>query len=167
MMTIHGDITTLGRGLILHQVNCQGAMNSGVAKAIRQKWPFVFNEYTRICNKIVNSRLIDGPKHHLGKVQLVQPEEDVELYVGNLFGQETYYQPGDQKGLRYTSYDALDEAFTLVAEWNRRHRLPVHFPLIGSDRGGAHWPAVKAIIEHRLGEFDLHLWLLPGMKEPT
>lgn len=167
MITTHGDITTLKRGLVLHQVNCQGYMNSGVAKAIRERWPFVFEEYSKICNPILNSRLIEGPAYHLGRVQLVQPVEDEDLYVGNLFGQETYYQPGDEKGLRYTSYDALDRAFTLVAGWNRDRRLPVHFPLIGSDRGGAHWPVIRAMIEHRLGQYDLFLWLLPGAKEPT
>ena len=155
-MTIQGNITFLNRGLILHQVNCQGAMNSGVAKALRDKHPAVFTEYSKFC------RAGMAPEDVLGCAQFVQVSE--ELYVGNLFGQLTY---GYDRATRYTSYDALDGALTKTAEFNRSHRLPVHFPLIGSDRGGAHWPAVKAIIEHRLGEFDLHLWLLPGMKEPT
>ena len=30
---------------ICHQVNCQGKMNSGVAKAIRERWPIVYTTY--------------------------------------------------------------------------------------------------------------------------
>ena len=30
---------------ICHQVNCMGRMNSGVAKAIRERWPIVFTTY--------------------------------------------------------------------------------------------------------------------------
>ena len=35
------DIFESGADLILHQVNCQGAMNSGVAKQVREKYPNV------------------------------------------------------------------------------------------------------------------------------
>ena len=46
MVTFHnGNILDSGADYICHQVNCQGAMNSGVAKAIRTKWPEAYNEY--------------------------------------------------------------------------------------------------------------------------
>ena len=41
-----GDITNSKANYICHQVNCQGAMNSGVAKAIREKWPRVYKAYS-------------------------------------------------------------------------------------------------------------------------
>lgn len=46
MITFHkGNILDSGADVICHQVNCQGAMNSGVAKAIREKWPVVYKAY--------------------------------------------------------------------------------------------------------------------------
>ena len=35
---INGDLLNANTDFICHQVNCQGKMNSGVAKAIRNKW---------------------------------------------------------------------------------------------------------------------------------
>ena len=31
-----------------HQVNCQGRMGSGIAKAIKEKWPVVYSEYPEV-----------------------------------------------------------------------------------------------------------------------
>ena len=42
---IKGDITEIESGIICQQTNCQGVMGSGLAKAIRDKWPKVFDEY--------------------------------------------------------------------------------------------------------------------------
>lgn len=39
---IKGDIFKSNADAILHQVNCQGVMNSGVAKQVREKYPIVF-----------------------------------------------------------------------------------------------------------------------------
>ena len=44
---IYDDITKSNADYICHQVNCQGVMGSGVAKAIRDKWPQVYEEYKR------------------------------------------------------------------------------------------------------------------------
>ena len=33
---------------ICQQVNCQGKMNSGIAKQIREKWPVVYQNYKAI-----------------------------------------------------------------------------------------------------------------------
>ena len=42
---VKGDVTKSDCDIICHQVNCQGVMNSGVAKAIREKWPEVYDNY--------------------------------------------------------------------------------------------------------------------------
>lgn len=42
-------------GIICHQVNCQGKMNSGVAKAIREKYPRVYS-VLRICRPTQNRK---------------------------------------------------------------------------------------------------------------
>lgn len=45
MKIISKDITTIKSGIILHQVNCQNAMGSGVALALFTKWPIVKELY--------------------------------------------------------------------------------------------------------------------------
>ena len=47
-MSMHhviGNLLESDCDYICHQVNCQGKMNSGIAKSIRDKWPVVYNNY--------------------------------------------------------------------------------------------------------------------------
>lgn len=143
------SIAEVQQGLILQQVNCRGVMGSGVAKAIRDKWPKVFDEYKEKC-------FAKPPSSLLGTMIPVQVEDG--LFVLNLFGQLNY---GRELGHRYTSYDALDEALKTTSSWMKKHEfsdLDVHHPLIGSGLGGGNWPIVKALIEQHIG-YDTTLWV--------
>ena len=42
---VKGNLLNASEDIIAHQVNCQKKMNSGVAKAIREEWPNVFDRY--------------------------------------------------------------------------------------------------------------------------
>lgn len=152
MKLIEGkSVTDVKRGLILQQVNCQGVMGSGVAAAIRAKWPVVFTDYAQHCRTGVK------PSDVLGSTNVTEVEP--QLFVINLFGQLNYGR--DKK--RYTSYDALDEALKRTRAWmdeHKWHSFDVHHPLIGSGLGGAHWPVVAQLIEQHLG-LDTTLWLYP------
>ena len=44
------DIFESGATMILHQVNCQGVMGSGIAKQVREKFPNVYEAYKEYCN---------------------------------------------------------------------------------------------------------------------
>lgn len=149
-------------GVIIQQVNAQGVMGSGIAKAIRDKWPVVWDEYSEIYGPNPKA---EESFARLGKVNITQVEPTV--LVANVVGQQFYGRHEPRHAPRYTSYDALDRAFTELAGLLRGVPVSLNFPLLGSDRGGGHWPVVKAIIEHRLAGFDLNLWLLPGVAEPT
>lgn len=155
-------VDSVKQGVIIQQVNAQGVMGSGIAKVIRDKWPDVWNKYTGYAGPAYTQK--DSGLHLLGKILLVEVEAG--LIVANVFGQQFFYRQGEPRGTRYTSYDALDKSFTNLAEVFQGLPIPMHFPLIGSDRGGGHWPIVKEIMNYRLKDFDLNLWLLPGMIEP-
>lgn len=150
-------------GVIIQQVNAQGVMGSGIAKAIRDKWPLVWDEYTVFAGPPYTQP--EAGAKLLGEVLLT--EVSPGLIVANVVGQQFFRRQGSPEGVRYTSYDALDRAFTYLADLFQGLPTQMHFPLIGSDRGGAHWPIVREIIEHRLRAFDLNLWLLPGTVEPA
>jgi O-acetyl-ADP-ribose deacetylase (regulator of RNase III) len=153
-----GDITTVTEGIIIHQVNAQGVMGSGVAKALRDRHPSIFSDYIEVVKP-------NSPGHvsaaHLGKV--IMSKVGPQLHVANLVGQQFY----GSDGLKYTSYDAIDAGLIRLADWIDTHvgkglmtEPAIHFPLLGSDRGGGKWEVVQAIIDHRLGKYvDRTLWL--------
>lgn len=153
MKLIEGQsVTNVKRGIILQQVNCQGVMGSGVAAAIRKKWPKVFDDYAAHC------RTGATPSDVLGSMNGTEVEP--QLFVINLFGQLNF---GRDKSVRYTLYDALDNALARTELWMKTHgwsSFDVHHPLIGSGLGGGHWPTVASLIDHRLGS-NTTLWLYP------
>jgi len=145
------SVTDVKHGIILQQVNCQGVMGSGVAAAIRGKWPSVFHDYRVHCHAGMT------PEDVLGTMNVTEVEP--QLFVINLFGQLNY----GRENKRYTSYDALDSALVKTQDWMKKHgwfSFDVHHPLVGSGLGGGHWPVVAAMIDHRLGS-DTTLWLYP------
>jgi len=51
MKIIKKDIVYANEEIIVHQVNCQGVMNSGVAKSIRQAFPLNYLLYSEKVSK--------------------------------------------------------------------------------------------------------------------
>jgi O-acetyl-ADP-ribose deacetylase (regulator of RNase III) len=145
---VKGNLLTSGCDFICHQVNCQGKMNSGIARSIRETWPQVYEEYAFKCN---------GPKDKndplLGSVQFV---ETPDCTVINMFSQENY----GYDGKRYTSYDAFWEClqrikFILGPKSTEKIGFPKN---IGCCRGGADWNVIKTMIEQVLGQ-DYHVYI--------
>ena len=143
---IKGDITWSKADYICHQVNCQGKMNSGVAKAIRERWPKVYNE--------------DSKVEHLEMLGHIQ-----NVYIGNdksvinMFAQYTY----GYDGRRYTSYDAFWSCLGEI-----RAQVPkgktIAFPrYIGCVRGGANWNVIYTMICEVLDEdYNIEFWDYDG-----
>lgn len=92
---VNGDVTAPVRGIIGHGVNCQGVMGSGVALAIRNKYPVVFEKYKEFCDAA------ESPEQLLGQVQMVEIQPD--LYVANMFTQLSFGRDGQA----YASSEAL------------------------------------------------------------
>lgn len=139
---------------ICHQVNCQGKMNSGVAKAIRERWPIVYTTYW-------NTFLSES--NLLGKILLVDINEyEPRTWPGqptiiNMFSQEFY----GYDGKRYTSYDAFWSCLEHIKETIPKGSK-IAFPYkIGSDRGGANWDVIYTMIVAALGsDYDIEICYL-------
>jgi O-acetyl-ADP-ribose deacetylase (regulator of RNase III) len=121
------DITTVkGPVIILHGVNCQRVMGSGVAKALYLKWPEVRQQYMSI------------PKEemHLGKTQNVIVDRDI--WVVNGWTQENY---GYDKKV-YADSRAIDlclkKTVTLADDLGITN---IYLPKIGCGLGGLSWTA--------------------------
>lgn len=136
-----GNITDIDFGFIVHGVNCQGVMGSGVAKALKDKYPIVESEYKKYCD----TYHIENP-YLLGTVQYVKITPT--LFVVNAFTQEFY----GRDGMKYVSYDAIEKCFKIIVERQGLTKLflPISFPKIGAGLGGGDWKIIEAILEKTL-----------------
>ena len=141
MKIIERDITTIDDGIICHQVNCFGRMNSGVAKAIRAKFPVVFEEYSSVCSQ-------KGPDELLGTLQPVYIPE-TNLIVMNCFSQKNY----GYDGKLYTDYVSIDKIFRKIQLEYLFDFPKVYVPyLYGCGLGGGDWNIVSEIICRNIPE---------------
>lgn len=126
----HGDVLEGDEPAILQGCNAQGAMNSGVAKAIRDLYPEVFTAYRAV---------YDARGLEMGSL--------IPVVVSNTRGilngitQEFY---GRDPNVRYVSYDAVAD---VIKEVNKLGFETVAMPLIGAGLGNGKWPVIEAIIE--------------------
>ena len=146
---INGNLLDSSADVIIHQVNCQGAMNSGVAKAIREKWPIVFEKYRLFCNT---------NKQHLGACLPVKINDNQRVI--NMFSQDKYGYDGEM----YTSYDAVNTCLKKTREYCEKNELKsIALPYnMCCCRGGANWCVIKALINANFEDSDIsiEIWKL-------
>lgn len=144
-----GDLLEAPVNYICHQVNCMRAMNSGIAKQIRNRWPIVYNKYIDGFDTVVGNPL--------GMIQIIKVDD--HKAVVNMFSQLKY----GYDHLRYTNYEAFYQCLTQI-----KTCVPpgstIGFPKrIGCDRGGANWTIIKTMIEEVLGkEYEVYIYELHG-----
>lgn len=144
---ISGNLLDSKEDYICHQVNCQGVMGSGVARAIRDKWPEVYDAYLQHISMCFGTPL--------GSV-CYAPIDNSSQEVVNMFAQFSY----GYDGLRYTSYDAFCNCLNAMARDIPKSKT-IAFPYkIGSDRGGANWNIIYAMICEILGDWDVTIYKL-------
>ena len=142
---VKGNLLDATEIVIAHQVNCQKKMNSGVAKAIREKYPDVYDEY-----------LNTEPK--LGTVGYISVDK---RYVANMYAQDMYGYDGKQ----YTNYEAFRQCCKDIVKVCKgayeMEVLTVAMPYkIASDRGGADWDKIMDILLEEFTDVDLTLYKL-------
>lgn len=138
LTVIDGDLLDVTEGVIAHQVNCQGVMGAGVARAIADRYPEVRSQYWELCH-----RHQENPRALLGVTQLCMvPTEDGGLFVANVFGQLNTGS-GTQ-----TDYQAvLTAVSSLVLMVGDLANGTLHVPyLMGCGLGGGHWPLYSLIL---------------------
>lgn len=167
---VTGDITDAKEKYICHQVNCQGAMGSGVARVIYYTWPQVREQYLKFArNEIDGKAWADDEykKSLLGSVQMVDvsPNKDGSQFVLNIFGQ---YNCGREEDHCYTDYKALEEAFNKIARGLKQDEA-VAFPYgFGCGLAGGEWEMVLALMDKCFAENDVIIYKFPGQPDiPT
>lgn len=126
-------------------------MGSGIAKQIRETYPYVYTQYLALKDKM-------SLKLMLGYIQIVPiTATDYSKHVINMFAQEYYGY--DKK--QYTSYDAFYNCLVKIKRWVPKGAT-IGFPYrIGSDRGGANWNVIESMIKSLLEEdyaVEIYVW---------
>lgn len=149
MIILKGDLLETPFEIIAHQVNCMGKMNSGVAKQIREKFPWAYSDYMSALKQ-------RGADFMFGRSQIINQNGHT---IFNIFGQYNYGYDGKQ----YTSYEDLESGFVEAINNYRKNididtstQITVTIPYkIGCDRGGGNWSIVKAILEDIEKKFNV------------
>lgn len=153
-----GDVFTSDARLILHAVNCQGVMGSGVAKTVKDRYPNVFLEYKNKCNNAQTTSSL------LGEIQKVDISDKQSIV--NCFTQDNYGTFA--KGMP-TSYDAVDKCFksvelmarTIAISERTEGPLKIALPYgMCSVRGGACWNVVLEMLKDAFKTMDvvIEIW---------
>ena len=145
---ITGNLLDTPHKIILHGCNGQGAMRSGVAKAIRNKYP---NAYLVYRAAYANVGLT------LGSI-FVADCDDKSIVNGIT---QKYY---GRDGKRYVDYDAIntvsESTNLLAADMGETH---VAMPLIGAGLGGGSWKKISEIIEAQCVDVTPVVYTLDGL----
>jgi len=149
LKVIEKNILDVEEGIICHQVNCQGAMASGIAKDIRAKWPKVYEAYKYYCDRV------NPPKARLGQCQPIFVSDGLKLSVINIYGQLDY---GREPHRIYTDYWGVDRAFESLKHFvyamkanNRAHQVYIPY-MMGCGLAHGNWEKYSAIIEKYIPE---------------
>ena len=135
-----GNLLDCEEPIIVHGVNCQGKMGSGVAKSIREKWPVVYDYYAAYLTGGANPEM-------LGKI-IIAPI-GFGRYVVNAFTQNSY---GRNKHIVYVDYTAVRSCFVDLTQAILRSKFAdkevgVAMPKIGAGLANGDWEIISNIIE--------------------
>jgi O-acetyl-ADP-ribose deacetylase (regulator of RNase III) len=134
---IHGDLLASTEAVIAHGCNAQGVMRSGVAKAIREKYPQAYVDY-------YNAYYAGDYYLRLGDVIETRTPDRTIL---NIISQQFY---GRDPSVVYVSYDAIGRAIKRINELGYQR---VAFPMIGAGLANGNWNTISSIIES-YADFD-------------
>lgn len=148
---IKGDVTEAEEKVILQGCNAQGKMNSGVAKAIRDRWPNVFYDYSA-------EHEVNGLA--LGAIYPVLVRDRINCIrkiVINGITQEFY---GREPGRVYVDYWAISQVLFRTASFLHDFGISdVAMPKIGAGLGGGDWDRISRIIQTDVVGRGINVWV--------
>lgn len=145
---VNGDLLKSRHNYLCHQVNCQGRMNSGIAKSIRERWPAVYDVYL---HEWKNGK-------SLGENCTVYIHGNIPVQgIINMFAQQNY----GYDGKKYTSYDAFWNCLNEIKKFCPKGSSIAFPDHIGCGLGGANWEVIRTMIEEALGEtYEVYIYKL-------
>lgn len=142
---VKGDIFKSDADIIIHQVNCQGVMGSGVAKQVKDLYPNVYVHYREYCKDFT-------PEEMLGTVFMV-PIDNKTRFIANFFSQNNFGYDGNC----YTNYEAFEKCLLYMKKNYSEFSMAIPY-LIGCRRGGGSWEKIYQMIEDILGDCEVTIY---------
>lgn len=147
---IKGNIFNTTVKYIMHQVNAQGVMGAGIAKAIKDDISYEdFMEYREFCR--INN------KNALGAVLITDSVSNPNRRYLNVIGQQYY---GRNPNIVYTDYNALKSAFLKIAE-SLPEGTEIAIPYrMGAGLANGDWQVIKNLIQTYLNKLNVFVYRL-------
>jgi O-acetyl-ADP-ribose deacetylase (regulator of RNase III) len=137
-----GDVTRASEQVIAHGVNCRGYFGSGVAGAIKKRYPYVSDQYLSLDH------------HILGTCQFVEYQDQIWV---NAHTQQDIGRDGGQ----YADLEAVGECLYEISEYMDKHELTsIAMPRIGCGLGGLKWSDVEVLVDGILGDYEVSIYEL-------
>jgi O-acetyl-ADP-ribose deacetylase (regulator of RNase III) len=125
---------------LVNTVNTVGVMGKGIAKTFRDRYPAMFAEYRKLC---------DRGEFKIGDLHLWKGDG---RWVLNFPTKTTWQLPSKleyiEKGLE-----------TFVQNYEKMGIVSASFPPLGCGNGNLNWTDVKPIIERYLGKISIPIYI--------
>lgn len=146
---IKGNIFESDAEGLVNTVNTVGVMGKGIALQFKKAFPNNFKKYLDACK---------SERFKIGKV-LVCKDSNLnsgEKWIINFPTKRDWRKPSEYSFIE----KGLDDLILAIEEYNIKS---VAIPPLGSGNGGLDWVKVKCIIENKLKQLDIDIWVY----EPT
>jgi O-acetyl-ADP-ribose deacetylase (regulator of RNase III) len=169
MKYIDGDLLDLAEqgkfDIVVHGVNCQNTMKSGIADQIRTRYPkaYLADQITQkgdlgklgcFTQAAIDGIRITHPMERFGFKSEQIDEHDSGItktrYSFTILNAYTQGQYGYEKNAVYVDYDAVARVFKqikLLYDMNPMAAMKIGIPMIGAGRGGGDWTIIESIID--------------------
>lgn len=137
MEVIYGDITLVTEGVIVHQVNCQGAIGAGLSGQLIAKYPQLERDYHCVCKD-------KNPQDLMGLITISTINK--KLAIASIFAQLNYGNAYKTHKV-YTDMDVLvrDLEYLCTAYPEDKFYIPYR---IGCGLAGGDWEELEKRIKH-------------------
>lgn len=143
-----GNIFDSNAMALVNTVNLMGVMGKGVALQFREKFPANYKAYKAACK---NQTIAIG-KLMVFKEQTVWGEK----YIVNFPTKTDWRKPSEYLYIE----KGLDDLINVISSYNI---TSIAIPPLGAGNGGLNWNRVKDIIEQKLSNLDIEIYIY----EPT
>lgn len=140
-----GDVLASKANIVAHGCNCRGGFGSGVAAAIKTKYPKARHYY-------LDKYEEDGWK--LGDVQFVMQWDG--RWIANCATQDGYLP----RGVCHADYDAIRSCMEKVKDFAKPSSQTIAIPKIGAGLAGGDWDKIEAILNEVFSDYDVTVYVL-------
>lgn len=141
---VSGDMFEKKADIRINTVNCVGAMGAGVALAFKSKFPVMFKEYYKECQK----KTIRPGKPHVWTDYRI----DGNVTIINFPTKDNWRDPSE--------YRYIELGLKWLREFlKEKQEISVTIPALGCGHGGLEWERVKGFIVEYLEGLDARIYV--------